>query len=219
MRESEVDPTPAPPSAGAVHAATLFCDVCAAETAHRIVRIDTPAGKGVSGLARCRECRTTHRFETPVRTQHVLSEILSDGPESERRVRSLSADEQLTVGERMPDRTPPAVIHKLDRLDGRSVRSAPARDIRTAWLTRDDGAVVKVSLVDGRRTSAARVTLPPDTRLVVGAILTVDGRSWHISGMRANGRTWRHPDDNFPAREVQRVYARRYARPPAGNND
>jgi uncharacterized Zn finger protein len=219
MRGTSDEPSARVASAGGVHAATLFCDVCGEETPHRIVRMDPAAGKAVSGLARCRTCHTTHRFQTRASRQHVLSEIVSDGAKSQRRVRSLAADEQLAVGERMPDRTPSARIHKLDRLDGRSVRTAPAREIRTVWLTPDEGAVLKVSLVDGRRTSSARITLPSETRIAVGALLTVDGRSWHISGMRANGRTWRHPEDAFPARQVQRVYARRYARPPAGKSD
>ncbi|MCI4357032.1 MAG: hypothetical protein L3K18_07830 [Thermoplasmata archaeon] len=181
--------------------------------------MDPGTGKGVSGLARCRTCHTTHRFQTPTRRQHVLAEIVSDGATSQRKVRSLPADEQLTVGERMPERAAPALIHKLDRLDGRSVRTAMAREVRTVWLTPDEGAVVKFSLVDGRRTSSARITISPETRIVVGALITVDGRKWHISGMRANGRTWRHPEDSFPASQVQRVYARRNTRPPAGNSD
>jgi uncharacterized Zn finger protein len=74
-------------------------------------------------------------------------------------------------------------------------------------------------MVDGRRTTATRLTLPPDTLLVVGGPVTVEGRTWHISALRAKGKTWRHLDDAFAAKFVERLYARRYEIPPEGNND
>jgi uncharacterized Zn finger protein len=94
-----------------------------------------------------------------------------------------------------------------------------ARDVHTVWVTPDVGAVVKISLVEGRRTTAAKLTFPPDTVLSVGGSVEVQGRPWRIVALRANGDTWREPEDAFPARNVERVYARRTEIPPAGNND
>jgi uncharacterized Zn finger protein len=204
---------------GGVHAATIFCEVCGEETPHRIVHLDPAQRRVISGLARCRTCRTTHPFRAPAPVLHELFEIVSDGPASCRVLRKVPALEQVTIGERFPGRDPPAIVHKIDRLDGRVARSAPAGEIRTVWVTPDVGAVVKVSMVDGRRTTATRLTLPPDTLLVVGGPVTVEGRTWHISALRARGKTWRHPDDTFAAQYVERLYARRYAIPPEGSND
>lgn len=208
-----------PRTPSGVHAATLLCEVCGEETPHRIVRLDPAHRRVVSGLARCRTCRTTHPFQMPAERPHRVFEIVSDGAASTRKQRAVPSEERLTVGEHMPRRLPPAVIHKIDRTDGRSVRSAVAQDVHTVWLTPDVGAVVKVSMVDGRRTSSARITLPPETVISIGAPLQVDGRTWHISAMRANGRTWRHLEDSFHASQVERIYARRNTRPPAGSND
>jgi uncharacterized Zn finger protein len=214
------DPNPrSHPAAAGVHAATIFCEVCGEETPHRVVHLDPAQRRVVSGLARCRTCRTTHPFRVEPPPEHALFEIVSDGELSTRTLRSVPALEQLTLGERFPGRDPPAVIHKIDRLDGRPARSAVARDVRTVWLTLDVGAVVKVSMVDGRRTTATRLTLPPDTMLAVGGPITIDGRTWHISALRARGRTWRHEEDQFAAMYVERLYARRYAIPPEGSND
>ncbi|MCI4340623.1 MAG: hypothetical protein L3J73_05095, partial [Thermoplasmata archaeon] len=52
----------------AVHSAEVFCENCQRPTAHRILRLDPPATRGtvgtLQGIARCRECRLTHRFRT-----------------------------------------------------------------------------------------------------------------------------------------------------------
>lgn len=201
-----------------VHAADLFCEVCLAETAHRIIVLDPTRGKVVSGVARCRACHTTHRFRSENARTHEVFEISSDGPTSVRTPRLLPTSDSVVVGELLPGRNPPAVVHKIDRIDGRSARSALAREIHTVWVTPDVGAVVKVSLVEGRRTTAAKLTFSPETVLAVGAKVEVLGHPWQIVALRANGDTWREPDDAFPARNVERIYARRTVMPPEGNN-
>jgi uncharacterized Zn finger protein len=214
--EAEPSGRTAPPG---VHAATIYCEVCGEETPHRILHLDPAQRRVVSGLARCRTCRTTHPFRTRAPAMHELFEIVSDGAASTRLLVKVAGHESLTLGERMPGRDVPAVIHKIDRRDGRSVRTATARDVRTVWVTPDVGAVVKVSMVDGRRTTSARLTLPPETILTVGGPIRVDDRIWHIAALRAKGKTWRHPEDSFAAQYVERLYARRNERPPEGNRD
>jgi uncharacterized Zn finger protein len=201
-----------------VHAADLFCEVCGEETAHRIVDLDATRGRVVSGLARCRVCRTTHRFRSETAGTHQVFEISSEGPTSVRAPRSLPANATIEVGELLPGREPPAVVHKIDRADGRTVRSALARDVHTVWVTPDVGAVVKISLVEGRRTTAWKLTFPPDTVLTVGGSIDVAGHPWRIAALRAHGDTWRELEDAFPARNVERIYARRTVIPPDGNN-
>lgn len=202
-----------------VHSAALYCEVCGEDTVHRILHLDSERGPVVRGVARCRTCRTTHPFEAAPEARTPIFVIRSDGTESTRSQVSVPSGARLTVGERLPGAAPPVRIHKVDRSDGRSVREAEARRVRTVWVTPDEGAVVHVSLVEGRRTGSTRLVLPPDTILRVGEAIPVDGRRWYIVGLRARGHTWRRPDDAFPAREVDRVYTRRAAMPPAGSQD
>ncbi|MCI4333312.1 MAG: hypothetical protein L3K01_06275 [Thermoplasmata archaeon] len=218
MTEASARSTTAHRSAPGVHAADLFCEVCGEETAHRIVDLDATRGRVVSGLARCRVCRTTHRFRSETAGTQQVFEISSEGPTSVRSTRTLPASDRIVVGELLPGREPPAVVHKIDLADGRSVRTAPARDVHTIWVTPDIGAVVKISLVEGRRTTAWKLTFPPETVLAVGGSIDVAGHPWRIVALRAQGDTWREPDDAFPARNVERVYARRTVMPPEGNN-
>jgi uncharacterized Zn finger protein len=203
-------------SAG-VHAGDLYCEICGEVTSHRIVHLDATRGKVVSGLARCRVCRTTHRFRSETQGTHDVFEIASDGASSVRSSRTLPAGVRVTVGELLPGREPPAVVHKIDRSDGRAVRSSVAKEIRTVWVTPDVGAVVNISMVEGRRTTSVRLTFPPETVLSVGGSVEVQRRPWRIVALRANGDTWREPEDAFPARNVERLYARRNEMPPDGS--
>lgn len=202
-----------------VHSATVWCEVCGEETIHRIVHLDPPRGARVTGVARCRVCRTTHTFATVPEAQHSVFVIRSDGDRSVRSSAVVPAAVRLEVGERLPGSDPPAIIHKLDRENGRPARSAEARHVRTVWVTDDVGAVLKVSLVEGRRTRSGRLVLDPDTPVRVGDPVTIEGRRWFVVGVRARGHTWRRPEDVFPAREVERVYTRRTVMPPDGSSD
>jgi uncharacterized Zn finger protein len=212
------DTAPARPAAAGVHAATLYCEVCGEETPHRIVHLDRATGRAVSGVARCRTCRTTHPFSQAAAERASVFVIRSEGRSSVRSLEQIAANARLEVGERLPGVEPALLIHKLDRDDGRSVRSADARRVRTAWVTADDVAVLKVSMVVGRRTASSQLVVPPEAVLHVGDPVTIEGREWYVVALRANGRTWRHPEDAFPARSVQRVYTRRYASPPEGSS-
>jgi len=109
-------------------------------------------------------------------------------------------------------------IVRIDDRAGRQVPAAVAEEIATVWVQRDRGAVVPVSIVEGRRTWSIRLTFPPETRLAVGAELRVEESAVQIVALRARGTNWRRPGDEFPAREVQRLYARRTVRPPAGSS-
>ncbi len=145
--------------------------------------------------------------------------VRSDGPTSERERIALTSDRTLQVGQNLPGAGSPWRVLKIDRRDGRSSSSAPVPEIATVWTVRDRGTVVKVSVVEGRRTHAARLRVPPSTELRVGERVRVDGVSLEIAALRARGRTWHHPGAAFAAREVERLYGRRIVRPPAGRMD
>jgi len=213
---------PSPPSPPKMLSAELFCENCGRETLHRILRLDPAtgrAGRRLRGTARCRECRWTHAFESVPAAEVEITQILSEGRVSERSRIALPARRTVQVGTGLPASPRPVVVRRIDTHDGRQVTSAPPEEIATVWVTRDVGAVVPVSIVLGRLTRTARLVVPPATQFTVGDRVTVERLRLDIVALRARGRTWRRPGDSFAAGEVQRLYGRRTAIPPAGRSD
>ena len=216
--------SPAEPAAGASHllSATLHCDTCGRETPHRILRIVARKAERpgeLRGIARCRECRWTHPFEVTGPETVEVAQIVSEGPRSVRTRIVLPRFRRIQVGSGVPDAPESRIVHRIETRDGGSPSEAPAYEIATLWVTRNVGAVVPVSLVEGARTRTFRTTWPPEADLEVGRRVTVEGASVVIVGLRAVGHTWRRPGDRFRALEVQRIYARRTEIPPAGRRD
>lgn len=201
--------------------ATLPCENCGTATLHRILRIDqgSRARSGrISGVARCRACRFTHPFRSIPEDRIEVGLIVSAGPTSERLRVSLPRFRRLQVGTGVPESEAPFTIRRIEDRTGRSLSSALAGEVATVWVTRDEGAIVPVSIVEGRRTRAARLAMPHGTVLRVGDELRVEESTVEIVGLRARGHTWRHPGDQFSADEVVRVYGRRTSSPPAGRS-
>jgi len=202
--------------------AVLFCENCREETPHRLLRLKPTSGSSplnVTGVARCRVCRWTHPFRSSREPLLEVAVIVSDGGKSERRRITIPRNLTVRVGASVPDGEEPLRITRIDTSEQRSVESSPARKVGTLWAIRGNEVVVPVSIVEGARTSARVLRVPPSSRLAVGETLDLDGDRIVIVGLRARGRTWRLGGDGFPASEVQRVYGRRTLRPPAGKRD
>lgn len=202
--------------------ATLFCENCGTSTPHRILRIDgrgAGPGRPIRGIARCRTCHFTHPFESAGEDHVDISLIVSSGASSERERLRLPRFRTIQVGTGVPDTDRALTVRRIDVRTGRSVPSARAGEVATVWASRDEGAVVLVSIVEGRRTRSDRLRLPHRTQIAVGDELLTSVGPIEVVGLRARGRTWRRPGDAFPADEVDRVYGRRTASPPAGRSD
>ena len=216
-------PPPRPGDPRAVHSAEVFCDNCQRPTSHRILRLDPPATRGIvgtlQGLARCRECRLTHRFRTEAVRPIEVDLVVSEGPRSTPRRLELAPRLQVRVGEDVPGQTERLRVLRIDRTDDRSVDAAWSEEIRTVWATPSAGARVPVSIVEGRRTRSLKVPFPPELRLEVAGHVRIEDRDYDVSAVRARGHTWRDLGDGFSAREVERLYVRRTFTPPAGRRD
>jgi len=221
--EEAETPTEATPGATSLHSARLPCEVCGGETPHRILHLEgrTPGKKAsaIRGVARCRNCGLSHPFVSTVPRTDEFWLIVSDGPRSERKRITLPADRKVQLGTGVPDAAEPLEIHKIEDRSGRPVSSGRVRDVRTVWAVRKSGSTVLYSLIEGRRTQAGRLPIAPETMLEVGTTIQLPTTVATIVGLRAHSQTWRQPGDRFAAEEVQRVYARRGVRPPAGSND
>jgi len=220
---------PAEPSRGSsresvprVFAATLFCELCNGETPHRILRMDATRRSGVGpvgGTARCRVCQWTHRFESRLPERVEVARIVSAGRTSERSRIELPAHARVEVGSTVPGSDEPHRVRRIDTRAGDRVLSASTDEVATLWVVRDEGAVVPVSIVEGRFTRAVRLVVPRSTVFEVGGRVTAQGTRVDVVALRARGQTWRREGDAFPAGEVQRLYGRRSDTPPAGRSD
>ena len=205
----------------AVRSATIPCEVCGEETPHRILHVERggSASGAVRGVARCRECGLSHPFVSePARTASIWL-IVSEGNRTSRRRAVLPASRKLQVGSGVPGATEPLVIHKIEAQGGAVVPAARAQAIATVWAVREGGRSVRYSLILGRLTRSGDLPVTPGTVLAIGAPVRLPTGEATIVGLRARGHTWRRPGDEFPSDEVQRLYVRRTARPPAGSND
>jgi uncharacterized Zn finger protein len=205
-----------------IASATLFCENCGRTTPHRVLRLDRASrgpGAAIRGVARCRECRLTHPFESVPVVEVERDVIVSSGSRSKPQKVRVPRFAHLQVGNAVPGTSDPLTIRRLEDSAGRSVRGGDAREIATIWAVRDEGAVVRVSILEGAVTRASVVRLPHGTVLEVGEALVVDGRPYGITALRADGKTWRRPGDRFRGDEVVRAYVRRTAIPPAGRRD
>lgn len=206
-----------------MHSAEIFCDSCQRPTLHRILRLDPPSAKGpigsLQGVARCRECRLTHPFRTETPRPVELDLIVSEGPSSSRRRIALPRHVRLQVEGEVPELAERFRILRIDSLAGRRVPAAWSEEAATVWATNEMGALVPVSIVEGRRTRSLKVAFPPELRLAVAGPVQIEEREYEVSAVRARGHTWRDLGDGFAAREVVRLYVRRTFTPPAGRSD
>jgi uncharacterized Zn finger protein len=205
-----------------VFAATLFCEMCDRPTPHRILRMDPVRRTGsdrVQGTARCRVCQWTHRFESRQPRRVEVARIVSQGGTSVRSRVEVPAGVHVQVGSGIPGSEEPFRVVRVDTKEGHRVHSARTDDVATLWVVRDVGAVIPVSIVEGRFTRTARIVVPREVEFEVGDRSTVDGTPLRIVALRARGRTWRQPGDRFRALEISRLYGRRTDMPPAGRSD
>lgn len=158
-----------------------------------------------------------HPFRSEAERSVDVRAVVSEGARSTASVVRLPAGRRLQVGSQVPDSD--QFIRKIDDRSGRSVSEAIAREVGTLWLTRGGPSRVPVSIVEGRSTRSLRIEIPPETTLVVGEQLAIEGRSYAIRALRALGRTVHGPGASYPARLVTRIYAGRTVTPPAGSRD
>ena len=207
-----------------LHSATLPCDVCGRATPHRILHLrrgpQTAHGapSGVHGVARCRVCHSVRPFSIGnPEAAVVVPVVVSDGPRSRRVTTELPAHRRLQVGSGVPDSEVPWIVRGIDRHDGRRVSEARSEEIATLWVERDRGPTVPLSIIEGRRTRSLKLATRPEAAFTVGDVLRVDEVEVRVVRIRARGVNWQRPGDRFAAPEIQRLYARRNVRPPAGN--
>lgn len=206
----------APARTPAVRSILLECTVCGTETRHRVLRWSN-RGEHVEGRARCATCGWTHPFSSAPAAALERTVIVSEGTRSRRGVRTFPPGTLVAVGEPLEGASPPLRVTRLEGPEGRTAPRFSIQEVRTIWTVPDRGPEVEVSWIEGRVTRSFTWSPPEGAVVTVGALQAFEPGEAYVIGFRAAGRTWRRPGDARPAREVDRVYARRIARPPAGS--
>jgi len=204
-----------------IASAQIFCDGCRRETVHRVLRVIPGRARSgaVRGIARCKECRLTHPFESIPEATVDVNVVVSEFDRSTRSVIPFPRHRRLLVGSGLPSMEPALRVRRIDLRSGRQSTEARTEEIATLWVTHEGPPSVKVSIVIGRLTRATRLPYAPGTRFEVGAQVVVENRPLWITAVRARGHTSRVRGDVFPAEEVERIYVRRTEMPPAGSRD
>jgi uncharacterized Zn finger protein len=187
------DSEPTGPEPGRIASAQIFCETCRRETSHRILRI-VPGGERrgtVRGIARCKECRWTHPFESAPASTAVVNLVVSEHDRSTRSTVTFPRRRRLLVGSGLPSMDPSLRVRRIDLRDGRQATDARVEEIGTLWATRESPPAVKVSVVTGRLTSTTRLPYTSGTRFEVGAPVMIQNRTHWIGAVRARGHTWR----------------------------
>lgn len=207
---------------GRVGAALLHCETCGRTTSHRILygrKAGPSPGSPWGGVARCRACGTTHRFEVRPQVERSFEVIVSRAAVSERTTHRLPGTTWIRKGSVLPGSEPSLEVRRIVTAGGPDVAGARASTVATVWTVPYGERGVLVSVIEGARTRSVRWRADPDRLVEVGERLTVDGASVRVQAIRAEGRTWRRPGDRFRTGEIQRLYGRRIVSPPAGRSD
>ncbi|HEV2448803.1 MAG TPA: HVO_0476 family zinc finger protein [Thermoplasmata archaeon] len=192
---------------GAVGRARLRCDFCGRDTDHRILRLNARRRAGdLEGVARCAVCRSTHPFLQPSPRLRDVAGVLSEGGRS-RTVRwSLSEGAELVVDAPLPGPDPTLRVRRIDLRDGRRPHRATAGEVATIWVSRESPTLLRLALVEGRRTIPLEVDLTDGSLVGVGNLLSVNGRSLRVHALRAHGQTWEEGGREFRPVEIDRAY-------------
>lgn len=203
--DGHASPVPAP--GGAVGRARLRCDLCGRETDHRILRLHARRRGGeLEGVARCAVCRSTHAFVQRSPRHREVPGVLSEGGRS-RSVRwTLSESAELVVDEPLPGPDATLLVRRIDLPDGHRPRRAPVTKVATIWVSRESPTLLRLSLVEGRRTTPLEVELTDGSAVSVGSLLSVNGRTLRVHALRAHGQTWEEGSREFRPMEVDRAY-------------
>jgi uncharacterized Zn finger protein len=210
METPDTETAGSPVPAARLGRVSLHCEVCGADTPHRVLRVTARRhGQVLAGTARCAVCQTTHTFELSQSKPVSVATILSDGGASKRSSRELPPEMELQVGAPLPDGDPRLEVRRIDLHDGARVESATARAVSTLWLTFRRGDELRVSLMEGRKTTPLLLKCTPDTPFAVGDLLRTAGELLRIHAIRARGQTWDEEGPRFRAAEIDRLYVRR----------
>ena len=191
--------------------ATL-CPSCEEMTAHDILH-EKKVGDGADFKVRCTECEHVHTvvFRPPPPTN--IPFILTDGPQSNRVVLVVDADEEFVVGDVFEEDDMLWRIHQIELRTGQHTSGDTAANIARITALRTDMVRVKLTLTRGEDSTADVLVVPQETTFTGSHLMEHNGETWRIRAIHTGaGRTMR---GTVQAPDIKRMYLHE---PPKGEH-
>jgi uncharacterized Zn finger protein len=187
----------------------LHCDICAEDTAHKVLRgrIGATSDEGFFGTARCIECGTVHRVQIPVVKSIVVRMIVSEQNTSRKDQIELSPREEMAVGDEFYHDDHNLKVTAIES-NGKNVGRALAGSVSMLYAKVFDKVYLKVSIVKGANTSSEQIEAAPDEEFAIVDILDFGRNKVIIDKIKLEGRTLYRQGLSAQAREIKRVYTK-----------
>jgi len=189
-----------------------FCPSCEAMTAHDILH-EKKVGDGADFKVRCTECGHVHTvvFRPPPPTN--IPFILTDGPQSNRVVLVVDADEEFVIGDVFEEDDMLWRIHQIELRNGQHTSGETAANIARITALRTDMVRVKLTLTRGEDSTADVLVVPQETTFTGSHLMEHNGETWRIRAIHTGtGRTMR---GTVKAPDIKRMYLHE---PPKGEH-
>ena len=173
----------------------LECESCDNTTLHDVLKAQTSQKRGFSfqGTVRCSECGATRHAKIRVLPPLELELRLSEGGETVREKLLAEPGDLLQVGELLSHARGPLEVTALE-LGARKgtdstkrVQQAKAHERPIIWARLVATVRVRFALHRESETLSLKQKLPPETELVVGMVLQLDGRAAVIEALHLRG--------------------------------
>ncbi|HIH79493.1 MAG: HVO_0476 family zinc finger protein [Candidatus Poseidoniia archaeon] len=173
----------------------LECESCDNTTQHDVLKAQTSQKRGFSfqGTVRCSECGATRHAEIRVPPPLELELRLSEGGETVREKLLTEPGDLLQVGELLSHARGPLEVTALElgarrrTASTKRVQQAKARERPIIWARLVATVRVRFALHRESETLSLKQELPPETELVVGMVLQLEGRTAVIEALHLRG--------------------------------
>lgn len=180
-----------------------YCPSCDEMTAHDILR-EKKVGNGADFKVRCLTCQHVHTVEFRPPPPTNIPFILTDGPDSQRVVLVVDADEEFVVGDVFEEAEMLWRIHQIETKSELMTKADSAKNIARITALRTDMVRVKLTLTRGEDSTADVLVVPQETKFTGSHLMEHKGETWRIRAIHTGtGRTMRGTVD---APDIKRMY-------------
>lgn len=179
------------------------CPICDDITGHVILK-EKKVGNGADIMVRCEDCSAVQTVQFRPPAPITIPFILSDGPDSERVVLMIDADEEFYVNDVFEEKEKLWTINQIETKAGPMTTSSFADNIASINAVRTDMVRVKMTLTRGEESFADVLVVPQDTTFTARHLIEHDDETWRIRAIHTGaGRTLR---GTVRAPDIKRMY-------------
>ena len=179
------------------------CPICDDITGHVILK-EKKVGNGADIMVRCEDCSAVQTVQFRPPAPITIPFILSDGPDSERVVLMIDADEEFYVNDVFEEKEKLWTINQIETKAGPMTTSSFADNIASINAVRTDMVRVKMTLTRGEESFADVLVVPQDTTFTARHLIEHDDETCRIRAIHTGeGRTLR---GTVRAPDIKRMY-------------